>query len=259
MGFEKARGFHQDLVEKGVECNYAHYMKIESGKLLPSPKIVEQISTTLAEDVAKDLVISYCRALFPTFQHFFPQPLAGLPKEKKDQQAVREGPQPALGRELTRRQVAVLAKSKSHYYCFLIMSVARRPLQFQEIKEIYPQKGLMDTIHDLEGAHILRSTEEGIQSVAPEHRFPREKDFPELKPFYRQFDQWDESFAEDLNFVPHLNKMFIRRISPRYLEVIEDSLNTLLKLVRASDELDPKYNDNLVQIRLSLKSGALPG
>lgn len=254
LGHEKARGFHQELHAKGVECNYAYYMKMEAAQVIPSAKIVEQISQTLNEDMAKELIFSYCRSLLPSFAHLFPS------GEHHRPEAAPEAPPSAPGRELTRRQVSTLGRSKTHYHLFLMTTVARRPLQLEEIKAIFPNhKSLQEALSDLENTQIIRTTRDGISSIASEHRFPSDKEFPELRPIYRLFDEWDERFAEDMNFTEHMNKMMVRRISPRYLGVIEDSLNTVIKFIRAADELDSKYNDSLVQVRLTLKSGKLPG
>lgn len=261
LGFDKARGFHAELAESGVECNYAYYMKMEAGQVIPSAKIVEQISLFLSEELARELLLSYCRTLFPRYPHFFPSHESVSPKTKeretvKSPASLSEVP----GRELTRRQIAVLGRSKVHYHIFLLATIARRPLQFSEIRDLFPNlKPLQEIIQDLVSANIIRSTKEGVNTYANEHAFPTEKEFPELKPTYRQFDEWDEVFAEDMNFQSHLNKMLIRRISPRYLGVIEDSLDMVIKFIRAADEMDTKYNDSLVQVRLSLKSGKLPG
>lgn len=257
QGHEKARGFHHELAKKGVECNYAYYMKMEAGQVLPSAKIIEQISETLSDEFAKELILSYCRTLFPRYSHFFPLTDTVNVREKE---APRIDISQAPGRELTRRQVAVLGHSKAHYHVFLVSTIARRPLQMSELKAIFPnQKSLPDVVAELEAAQIVRVNREGVKAIASEHKFPSEKEFPELKPTYRQFDEWDETFAEDMNFSEHQNKMIIRRISPRYLDVIEDSLNNILKIIRAADELDTKYNESLIQVRLSLKSGKIPG
>lgn len=259
-GHEKARSFHAELQEKGVEINYAYYMKMESGQVIPSHKVVEEISRSLPDDQAATLILSYCRTLFPREKHLFPSPdsTASLAEESE-----RETSGPPVtqgqGRELTRRQVNILARSKTHYHLFLIATLARKPLEMNEIRKIFPAKFLQVALQDLEQSKILRLLPDGLKTTSSEHQFPSERDFPELKPLYRQFDEWDETFAEDFDFTARMDKRLIRRISPRYLNVIEKSLDMVLSLVRASDELEDKYNEDLIQIRLSLRSGRLPG
>lgn len=259
-GFDKARGFHSQLVEDGVEINYAYYMKMEAGQVLPSHKVVEQISQCLDDEEAAQLILSYCRTLFPRKKHLFPASKNSLkqitPTASLDSQV---SPVKGQGRELNRRQVHVLARSKVHYHLFLMASLARQDLPLEEIRQVFQPKNVDAAIADLEAAKILRIQKNGIRTLAGEHQFPSAKDFSELRPIYRQFDEWDESFAEDFEFESRINKMLIRRISPRYLNIIEKSLETVLSLVRASDELDTRHNEDLIQVRLSLRSGKLPG
>lgn len=258
-GFEKARGFHSYLIEQGVEINYAYYMKMESGQVLPSHKIVEQISKSMIDEDGAALVLAYCRSQFPHAKHLFPAPenAPSLKESKREAQAPVGAP--GVGRELNRRQVHVLARSKSHYHLFLTATLARKVLPVEDLKKVFNWKHLQPAIAELEAAKILRVLPDGLKTFSTEHQFPSATDFPELKPLYRQFDEWDESFAEDFEFNSRMDKMLIRRISPRYLTVIEKSLDTILSLVRASDELEDKHNEDLIQIRLSLKSGRLPG
>lgn len=257
-GHLKARSFHSDLARKGVDCNYAYYMKMEAGDVTPSAKIIEQIAQALDEPSGRELIMSYCAEMFPVFAHLFSfegRRKSFVQPEKKSRSSSKTS-----GRELTRRQVAVLASSKSHYHVFLLLTLARRPLSKTEIMQtLVSMKNFQQVIDDLESNKLVRSSDDAYRTLLNEHQFPAEADYSELKPFYRKFDEWDEQFSEDTGFENHLSKMVIRRISPRYLDVIEDSLNSIIKLIRASDELDPKYNDSLVQVRLSLKSGQLPG
>ncbi|MBX3018741.1 MAG: hypothetical protein KF767_12685 [Bdellovibrionaceae bacterium] len=258
-GHDKARGFHSYLSEQGVEINYAYYMKMESGQVLPSHKVVEQISKSLPDEDGAALVLAYCRSQFPSSRHLFPAPenAPQLKEAKREAASVVAGPD--RGRELNRRQVHMLARSKTHYHLFLTATLARKPLAVEELKRVFNWKHLQPAIQELEAAKVVRLLPEGLKTYSTEHQFPSATDFPELKPLYRQFDEWDESFAEDFEFDSRLDKMLIRRISPRYLNVIEKSLDTVLSLVRASDELEDKHNEDLIQIRLSLKSGRLPG
>lgn len=258
-GHEKARGFHSYLTDQGVEINYAYYMKMESGQVLPSHKIVEQISRTMADEDSAALILSYCRAQFPKSKHLFPAPENTPSLKESKREVLSPAPAQGIGRELNRRQVHVLARSKTHYHLFLTATLARKPLPLEELKKVFNWKNLQGAITELEAGKILRVLPEGLKTFATEHQFPSSTDFPELKPLYRQFDEWDESFAEDFEFANRLDKMLIRRISPRYLNVIEKSLDMVLSLVRASDELEDKHNEDLIQIRLSLKSGRLPG
>jgi hypothetical protein len=62
-----------------------------------------------------------------------------------------------------------------------------------------------------------------------------------------------------MNFESVLQKMLIRRVSSRYLSVIQAHCGVLLDLVRAADEMDATQNDDVLMLNISVQRGALPG
>jgi len=171
-GHEKARSFHSALIDHGVEINYAYYMKMEAGKVLPSNKVVEQISRSLADEDAATLILAYCRTLFPKSKHLFPSPDSGPVVKETKRETQAAGASSATGRELNRRQVHVLARSKAHYHLFLTATLARRPLTLTELQNVVHYKHLQVATADLEAAKIIRVAGDGIKTYANEHQFP---------------------------------------------------------------------------------------
>lgn len=53
--------------------------------------------------------------------------------------------------------------------------------------------------------------------------------------------------------------MMTRRISPRYLSVINKHLEALTELIRLSDESDKSHNTEVLHIQIKLQTGELPG
>ena len=51
----------------------------------------------------------------------------------------------------------------------------------------------------------------------------------------------------------------LRRISPRYLGLINGQIQLLIESLRISDESETKYNSEVVQLSISLFQGKLPG
>jgi hypothetical protein len=56
-----------------------------------------------------------------------------------------------------------------------------------------------------------------------------------------------------------VNKMIIRRVSGRYLVIIRKQLEVLFELVKSSDETDIRFNDQVLQLKVALRQGKLPG
>ncbi|MFN7728510.1 MAG: hypothetical protein ACK5P7_05090 [Bdellovibrio sp.] len=231
-------------------------MKIENGDFVPSPQLISQIAKALPKEWQDELVKSYSRSQFPDFAYLFPSERPTRPESTPLQKtAVLDG----STRELTKRQVAILVKSISHYHLFLVLTMARRPLQRKELEKKFKRIPFEKTLADLDDGKFLLMTGETVQLQTTEWRFPSSADDNTLIKSYEQFDEWDLQFGEQFGFETLLQKMLIRRISPRYLGLIQKQLEICLDLVRTSDELETKHNESLVQIRVQLKSGVLPG
>jgi hypothetical protein len=251
LGHKSARSFFDWLKEGGVSFNYSYYMRLEQGGL-PSEKVAQELASVLKGEWNDRLILAYCRTLFPKNSYLFARASAAQPA------VAVESYEPTGQKELTPKQVAVLASSEANYHLFLISTLARRPVQEGDLQKWFPAKTIQASLRQLEGAQIIRRVENGFEGATIEARFPEAYN-KELKEAFQKFDHWDESFGGqfDLDFL--MNKMLIRRVSGRYLLIIRRQMDLLLELLRSSDEVDTRYNDNVLQLKVVLRQGKLPG
>lgn len=255
-GAESAKSFHLQLQKRGLECNYPTYSKIETGRMIPSPQLLAQLAEAVPPKWKDELVLAYSRTQLPQFAYLFPAEITSRTASPSP------GPSPKAvpARELTKRQVAILARGSANYHLFLILTMARNPLPRREVERKFKKDVFEKALADLDAGEFLESGEgQSLRIRTTEWRFPSAEGDSGLQKTYRQFDEWDLSFGDQFGFETLLQKMLIRRISPRYLSLIQKQLEVSLDMVRTSDELEPKYNESLVQVRVQLKSGRLPG
>lgn len=259
-GHTSAKKFHQVLSKKGLDCNYPYYMKIEAGQLLPSSDLINQMAKILGEEVGSDLVRAYCQDQFPQHPNLFSG--AKAPKEniKKILDVENSVQNRNFGqKDLNLRQVASLAKSLHHYWVFVLATMSRRALTLKEINEAFPEADVPGILRDLVKEKILiMHKEDQIEASYPDIRFPKATT-EDLKNQYRRFDQWDQQLVMSSLFQQVFKRTLLRRISPRYLHLAEKQLETLVEMIKSSDEVDPKYNEDVIYLELLFKKGRLPG
>ncbi len=249
LGFSTSKEFFNYLKSKGLDCNYQHYVKIEKNSVIPSSILVHQIAMALEKNKSKELILSYCAQLFPKHDYLFDY-------AKNDYSGVAEKKvivQTSVATELSERQIKSLSKRKENYYLFLILTLSRIPIQMNKLENI---KFLNLSIKDLLHSCIAVQEGELIRPLSTEYRFPKNESF---KKDYEKFDLWDVEFTGDFKFELLLNKMMIRRISPRYLNVINQQIEALTGLVRLSDESDKMYNTEVLHLHIKIQKGDLPG
>ena len=266
LGFRSARAFFTDYlqVRTRLDFNYSYYMKIEGGKIIPSPQIISNLCAALETGAADHLMLSYCEMIFPERATLF-QRKKGAPKN-----VVKTIPAPvqtstdlmlSAQKFLTPAQVACIGKSKHYYYTFLLLTLARKPISMIELKATFPQGTALDlkTItSELKKMRLLQIENDEINSIANEMKFPT-ADSDTQKKLYEQIDAWNISFPKEMRFEQLVEKMMLRRVSSRYLSVIQAHCKVMLDLVRASDELDSEHNDDVLMLNVSIQSGFLPG
>lgn len=255
LGHRTARAFHAWLQDRGASFNYSYYMRLEQGGL-PSEKVVQEISAACKGPAADRLVLAYCRSLFPKNAYLFPEPPA--PKEAAPPEERLRGATIQGQRELSLRQVAAIAQGEAHYHAFLLCTLARKPVGAAEFADVYPAKVLRAALATLVKENVLREEETGFVAVSPEARFPEAYN-QDLKSAYAKFDAWDESFGARFGLEQILNKLLIRRVSGRYLAIISKQLDALFDIVKSSDEVDQRHNDKVLQLKVLLRQGKLPG
>jgi hypothetical protein len=253
LGYRNAREFFSWLQSNGASFNYSYYMRLEQGGL-PSEKVVQEIASALRDSWGDQLVLTYCQSLFPKFGYLFP--------ERKPSYKVKTptsvSPPSAKQKELTLRQVAAIASSEACYQIFLLATLSRGPVEEQDLLHWFSRRTLSSAIHELSEAEIVRVSSGKIEAMAVEARFPDAYN-EDIKEAYAKFDRWDERFGEHFGLEFVLNKMLIRRVSGRYISIIRKQLETLFELVKSSDEVDTRYNESVLQMKVVLRQGKLPG
>jgi hypothetical protein len=265
MGFESAKAFYRHLSSRRkLEFNYAHYMKIEGAKALPSPAMITAIGATLKPLEADRLTLAYCATLFPNQQKIFKSPsistagpAPGAAKNDADVSSL------VKQQYLTEAQIASLTRSELHYSLFLVLTLARARKEVFEkdlLSELEPTSGELETaLTDLENSKLIRREDGGrVRSTATEMRFPK-AETSSIQKLYDRMDAWDREFGKNYGFESLLQKMIIRRVSSRYFGVILGHTQVLLDLIRASEELDTDYNDDVLMLNFNLSRGRLPG
>lgn len=250
-GHKTARAFFDWLKEKGVSFNYSYYMRLEQGGV-PSEKVTQEIASALKGEWADRLILAHCRCLFPKNTYLFEAP---APKKAE---AAPKAYVPSGQKELSLKQVAAIAASKTNYHLFLMATLARRLVKEEEFLEWFSARELSSSLKQLGEAGLVRVTEEGFEAVSVESRFPDAYN-EDLRAAYAKFDLWDEEFGARVGLDLLVNKMLIRRVSGRYLLIIRKQLDLLFELVKSSDETDVRYNDQVLQLKVVMRQGKLPG
>jgi hypothetical protein len=258
-GYKTASSFFEWLKAKGVGFNYSYYMRLEQGGL-PSEKVVNELASSVKKDWADRLILAYCASLFPRQGYLFTSAFAPPPAEPLEAPAPREAESasPQGQKELTQRQVAALVHNEATYHLFLLSTLARRAVRTSEVEQWYSTKALNVSLKILSEAGLVSVTKGEFEHIAVEMRFPEAYN-AELKEAYAKLDLWDESFGRKSGLEQLINKMIVRRVSGRYLALVRKQLEVLFELTKTSDEVDQRYNENVLQLKVSLRQGKLPG
>lgn len=256
LGYKSARTFFTWLKSQGVSFNYSYYMQLEQSGL-PSEKITNELALAIGGDWTQRLILAHCRELFPKHKFLFSNNTSDTKIEPSEIDTNNKYT-PAAQKELTLKQVSVIATNEITYHLFLLATLARMPVKTAELQKWIPQKSIQTNLALLIKEDLVKKTEDGYQAKVIESKFPPAFN-AELKEYYAKFDAWDESFGEKFSLETILNKMIIRRVSPRYLSIIRNQLETLFELVRSSDETDTKYNEKVLQLKVIFRHGQLPG
>lgn len=268
MGYQSARSFYGYLSEHGsLEFNYSYYVRIEGGKVLPSTKVIHTIANILQKRDSEELVMEYCQELFPNQKYLFKQALdRGGQKEELEsasqaiprmegEEVIESGKRQKV---LTERQISSITRSKLHYYLFLILTLARDSVSVQQLENYFPKRTLDKIFKDLETSKMIRVKDSQVFSLASELKFPK-PDTRSIQKHYEKLDQWDQEFDGEFHFEKLARKMFIRRVSPRYIQLIINHCELLFDLIRSSEEINTDYNDDVLMFSLNVTKGRLPG
>ena len=136
-----------------------------------------------------------------------------------------------------------------------MMTLARRPLEQKDLENF---KSFKKAIIALKAENILIQSGETIQAASTEFAFPKAETTALIK-YYETFDLWDKEFEKKFSLETLVNKMMIRRISPRYLGLIQKQIEVLVDILRISDESDIRHNNQVIQLQINLCKGEIPG
>lgn len=263
LGFSSALSFYQSLEQRSVlEFNYAYYKKMENNEKLPSVKIVQQMIGLLPASYGESLILAYCQNQFPKHDHLFkekPQYKAPVKKtmpqasQKKLTSVTHIGQQ-----ELSERQIATIASSPEHFYLFSLMTLSRRPLQQEELLAFFEPQNLSQIMKDLEKVKLAYCEGSEYMASYPEYSYPRATT-ESLKKLFSKLDEYEAMKLQFFKLTKRTRGHFFRRISPRYLELILNSIELLYQTVRMSDDLDTKQNEMVCSLSVRLDAGEIPG
>lgn len=269
MGFASARAFYLFLSQKSeLPFNYSYYMQVEKDSKLPSAKFVSEISLLISEPLSEELILAYCSALFPTANVFtkleasLVPPKTAVPKMNADKpEKPQTTPAQLVGGQqkvLSERQVALVAKSREHYFLFLILTLARTPLAVKDLSN-FGFTEVMSTLRDLQDAK-LGFLDEANQLVATYHEwaFPKPTN-KSIEADFKKLDEYDKDRNRFFQFEKLRKTEMFRRISPKYIALIQQNLELLLQTIRTADETDTRQNSEVFSLSLHFFKGQLPG
>lgn len=251
LSFKTTKSFYNYLKSRGLECNYQYFVKIIKGQTFPTHVIVNQIIKPLNTEQAETLIKAYCGMQFHQHSYLFKKEISTISDSQINTLEINQGQ-----KVLSSLQISTLAKCKENYFLFLILTLSRKGLILSEIKDL--NKKFHQALKDLVNTQIAFIEKDYLFSTSNEFRFPKNDD-NEIIGYYRKFDEWDLIFGDEFKFKNILNKMMIRRISPRYLSLITKQIELLSDQVRMSDETERNHNSEVIQLHIRLNTGKILG
>lgn len=243
LGFREQDLLYQHLIRLGLTCTNSEFQFMVSGKEKPSQNLIDTLLSILDTD-KKDLLIKiYAETLFPKNYQVTNQDGVRFLKQKTNS-------------ELSEFQINEIAKSKFHYYLFLILVLKADKIKKAIIKKQFGNLETFDAvIDDLISSQVLIQNNGYIYSISPNVKFPQANS-PKIKKIYEQFDEWDKSFSSAFSFEKVIEKTIIRRISERHLPLIQKQLENAFEIIRTS-ETSPVLRDQepIVFLQLNFTKG----
>ncbi len=258
LGFKSAMAFYKYLTESvDLDFNYSYYSRIEGGKVVPSYKVISVISSLIEKELGDQLVNSFCSTIFPKKQYLFKNQgydeTVIEEKDSKDLMLQFEKPQ-----VMSKYAISIISKNKDNYYLFILGTLARENFSKQNLINYFPEDKLETSIEDLKSIKLLDEKDGIIVFSINEQRLPKADD-SDIRAMYKKLDQWDVEFAEYFNMKTPIKKQFVRRVSKRYLKILESHLELVFDTIRVSDEVKVSHNEDVVCLTVQMSSGRLPG
>jgi hypothetical protein len=241
--FQDLNAFFQHLSSLGLTCSNSQFQDMVCEKEKPSQNLIDILLSISDTDAKDSLIKIYAELLFPqNYQATGPQGVRFL-KQK-------------VTVELTEFQVNEMAKSKIHYYLFLILVLKADKIKTTLLKKQFGNLETFDiVIKDLIESQVLIHHNKYIYSISPNVKFPAATS-PKLKKIYEQFDEWDKNFSTAFSFEKLIEKTIIRRISERHLPLIQRQLENVLDTIRTSEtSLMHRDQEPIVFLQLNFTKG----
>ncbi len=256
LGFSSAKSFYDFLATKEDNLfNYSYYIKIEAGKVIPSPKVLSLLKNYISIVQYENLVKLHFVSQFPDCDHLMKNHHSHILRDEAKYN------QPKIINnsfvEFTFRQVSILGKERSLYYIFILLTLARRSLSLKEIEEALGKR-IGPSITKLVTNKLISREGNVYRSVSRDVKMPRAYN-KEIKKIYEKFDLWDKELGEIFKFKNLKRKSLTKRISPRYVNLISSQIDLMIELIHTSSDLDTEVNESVVTLNLSLDLGELPG
>lgn len=222
LGYKSLDLFHEYLKNEGLDCNYQDFNCMATEETKPSQNLIDTLLAILDVDKKDQLIKLYCEIIFPrNYQKTTPENVRFL-KQK-------------VQFDLNEQQIGELAKSKIHYYLFLILVLKAEKIKSSLLKKQFGNLDTFDTvINDLVRSQILIEHNNYIYSASPNIKFPSASN-DKVKKFYQQFDDWDKDFSNSFNYEKLLEKTIIRRVSERHLPLIQKQIENVFDTIRTSE------------------------
>ncbi len=251
MGFKNLKSFYTEFISKrGIPpFNYPQYTRIEKGDITPSLTAINFMSSILDEKYSEGLIMAFCQEIFPKNKNLFSRP-----RKYAQKVAVLSEPK-AIEKStlLTPKQEGAICKSKIHYFIFLYSTLEREHISIKALY-IFGKGNEVDlALKDLALEKIITIKNGKIYSNKNEFQFDNNlKQATEYKQLRRK---WFSELLIEKKLTENLfSKRYVKRISPRYLDLILNQVDFLFSLLDSSDETQIEFNNSVIMLELNLSS-----
>ncbi len=261
LGCKNTQELYNYIINKGeLGCNYSYFSRIEAGRTVPSIKIINNLAKILGDEYSDRIILSFCATIFTGHDYLFT-----TYKEKEEEQKRESTKAPSIDKkskknEMSVHQVSTVSRTIHHYLTSLVLNLSRKSLSLQEIKQVkkLDKDNLQDILDDLIEVGLIFEEDGKYNSVHVELQWPSPYN-EELEKIYKQLDLWDLKVTENLNLKAVTKTSMFRRVSPRYVGIIQTQLELTMSLLRCSEEFDKKHNNDAVMLQIDFSKGKLPG
>ncbi len=253
-GYDSARQFYDHITNHGEHgFNYTYYVRMEKGSSLPASKTLQLLLPFFKKTDQDELIQSWCLEHFPKHTHLFSQDEKKLLNDKESESTNLKSQ-----KALSTQQIQLLANSKYNYFIFLLITLARFKIEISKLYDSFPKLEVQKAIEQLSQHQIIHADENFISTQVVERLFPKPST-KDIRKLYDQFDLWDDELSQVFNFEKIITRKFVRRISYRHISLIQKHLELVFDLVRSSEEIDSQHNNHVLQLKLDLLCGQVPG